>query len=286
MEIAFAVIFGLFLPLYFVSRDKYSEFIKPLDKKDYPLKPFIPAALLLMDIIRYKYRTSYDRKLLMGITEVSGSKYSHYYLRIHWANKILYAFLGLFISVFLGLFTQHDTLYYIFCILVTAFLAYMPDKELNKRIKDRRKSIQMDFPDFLNRLTLLINAGMTVSKAWEKVVTDSKQKGALYEELAVTISDIRAGKSEYKAYEEFAKRCRTPEITRAVAIIIQNLRKGNSELVSVLRVYANECWEMRKNTAKKLGEEASTRMLAPMMLMLVAILIIVAAPAAISLQSF
>jgi len=257
-----------------------------LDKKNCPLKSFIPVALLVMDIIGYKYKTSYDRKLLMEITEISGSKYSQYYLRIHWCNKILYAFLGLFISLFFGLFTQPDVLYYAFCVFVPAILAYMPDKELRKRIMDRRKSIQIDFPDFLNKLTLLINAGMTVSKAWEKIVADSKQKGALYEELAAAISDIRAGKSEYRAYEDFAKRCRTPEITRAVSTILQNLRKGNSELVSVLRVYANECWQMRKNTAKKLGEEASTRMLAPMMLMLVAILIIVAAPAAILLSNF
>jgi len=286
VKVAFVVTLGLFLLLYLVSRDKYNEFIKPLDKKDYPLKQFIPAALLAMDIMGYKYRTSYDRKLLMGISEVYGAKYSQYYLRIHWGNKILYAFLGLFISFFLGVFTKPDTLYCVFCVFVTVILACMPDKELNKRIMERKKSIQMDFPDFLNKLTLLVNAGMTVSKAWEKVVVDSKQKGAMYEELAAAMSDIRAGKSEYRAYEEFAKRCRTPEITRAVSIILQNLKKGNSELVSVLRVYANECWEMRKNTAKKLGEEASTRLLAPMMLMLVAILLIVAAPAAISLQNF
>jgi len=67
-------------------------------------------------------------------------------------------------------------------------------------------------------------------------------------------------------------------------VLLQNVRKGNAELVSILRVHANECWEMRKNAAKKLGEEASSKMLLPMAIMLVSILMIVAAPAMLALQ--
>ncbi len=56
-------------------------------------------------------------------------------------------------------------------------------------------------------------------------------------------------------------------------------------MVPVLRLQANECWLMRKNTAQRLGEEASTKLLLPMMLMLIAILLIVAAPAILALRN-
>jgi tight adherence protein C len=137
----------------------------------------------------------------------------------------------------------------------------------------------------VNKLTLLINAGMTVSKAWEKTTVESGKSTPLYAELNCMLQDIRAGMPEHKAYEEFAKRCRVPVITRFISVILQNIRKGNAELVPILRVFAAECWELRKNTARKYGEEASTRMLLPMMLMFIAILIIVAMPAVLALKS-
>lgn len=165
-------------------------------------------------------------------------------------------------------------------------LVIISDNDLNKKILKRRIKIQLDFPDFLNKLTLLINAGMTTSKAWIKISEDAVQNGPLYEEIALTVSEIRSGKAEIIAYEDFAQRCKVPEITKFVAVIEQNLKKGSKELVSVLKFQTNECWQIRKNAAKRLGEEASTKMLLPLMLMFLAIVLIVATPAIIAMQGF
>lgn len=59
----------------------------------------------------------------------------------------------------------------------------------------------------------------------------------------------------------------------------------SAELVPLLRVFAMECWELRKNTARRLGEEASTKMLLPLMLMFLAILLIVGTPAVLALRN-
>ena len=148
-----------------------------------------------------------------------------------------------------------------------------------------RQAIQLEFPDFVNKLTLLVNAGLTVTKAWEKAAMDSRRQTPLYRELCTAVQAVRSGISEYKAYQEFAKRCHVPAVTRFVTVVLQNIRKGNSELVPVLRLLADECWEMRKNAARKLGEEASTRLLLPMMLMFIAILLIVGMPAVLALRN-
>ena len=154
-----------------------------------------------------------------------------------------------------------------------------------EKVRKRRRAIQLEFPDFVNKLTLLVNAGLTVSKAWEKAARDSQRQTPLYKELCIAVQAVRSGASEHKAYEEFAKRCHVPAVTRFVTVVLQNIRKGNSELVPVLRLLADECWEMRKNAARKFGEEASTKMLLPMMLMLVAILLIVGMPAVLALRN-
>ena len=145
-------------------------------------------------------------------------------------------------------------------------------------------SILKDFPDFVNKLALLINAGLTVRRAWEKIAEDRKNSSDFYREAALVMSEIKAGKPEIKAYEDFAKRCRVSEVARFVTVILQNIRKGNAELVYILRVISNECWEMRKNAAKRLGEEAAAKMVLPLMLMFIAILIILATPAILTIS--
>lgn len=284
MLVFFIVTLAATAILYLLSFHKYDDFIDPVDSKRYPLKKLMPVALFILDKLGYKYNTKYDRKLLIKITEISGLQYSQYYLRIHWANKITYALLTLILTGFIGIGTGPDQGLAAFGVILMGAVIYFADNELDERIKKRRLAIQMDFPDFLNKLVLLINAGMTVSRAWEKAVRENRKKSVLYDELDAVLVQVKAGKSEYQAYEDFSKRCRTPEITRFVSVLIQNLKKGNSDMVSMLRLQANECWEMRKNAAKKLGEEASTKLLFPMMIMFVAILIIVATPAILAMQ--
>jgi Flp pilus assembly protein TadC len=256
-----------------------------LDKKVYRLKPILTIGLYLLDCIKYRFDTNYDRKLLSAIIETSGPKQAQYLLKIHWSNKITHLLSAILFGLLIGVFSKPDTGYLFFCFCLLGGAFFISDKELFDRVKKRRNAIRTGFPDFANKLVLLINAGMTVTRAWERISSDRRKDTPLHKEVCMTIQDIRGGKPEHSAYEEFAKRCRTPEITRFISVILQNIRKGNAELVPVLRVLTNDCWEMRKNIAKRFGEEASTKMLLPLMLMFLAILLIVGTPAVLALRS-
>lgn len=269
-----------------LSKDKYDEYIEPLDEKEYKLKKALPMGLYVMDKINHKYHTNYDKKLYTILLELYGPREVKYYLEIHWANKIAYMLAAFLL---LGLFGASADEFNIGFILISLILmvvaSFAPDSDVKEKIKKRHMMIQLDFPDFLNKLTLLINAGMTILKAWGKVVTDNESEKPLYQELEMVWYDIKAGKSEAQAYEDFAKRCKTPEITKFISVIIQNLRKGNAELASILRLQANDCWEMRKNVAKRLGEEAGSKLILPVMLMFIAIIMIVMTPAVLQFQN-
>lgn len=284
MRLVFVGLFLLLVALYFISKSRYSDFIEPLDKKAYPFKELFPVSLFLLDKSKYRYSTKYDRLVLSKLVQTLEPKYSQYYLRIYWANKLTYFFLALLFVSFIGAFGNVDASFALFAVALLSGVVYFAYYDLNEKVKKRRTLIQLDFPDFINKLTLLINAGMTIQRAWEKIVVDNKRERPLYEELQMVVTDIQAGKPENKAYEDFAKRCRTPEITKFVTVVLQNVKKGTGDMVSILRVQSNECWEMRKNTAKRMGEEASTKMLFPMMIMFIAILIIVATPAVLAMR--
>jgi flagellar motor component MotA len=66
------------------------------------------------------------------------------------------------------------------------------------------------------------------------------------------------------------------------SLIVQNLKKGSRELVNLLELEAIDAFEERKNQAKKYGEEAGTKMLFPMVGMLVVVMGIIMFPALVS----
>ncbi|SHK07482.1 type II secretion system F family protein [Paramaledivibacter caminithermalis] len=271
--------------LYFLSRGKYDGYIKSLDKREYPLKSLIPIGLFIMDAIKYKYSTKYDRNIYIKLSELYGIKNARYYLRIYWGKKILYLIMALLIVLLFSLGMEKINFGFIFIsIAILGAVSYGTDRELNEKLRKRYRRIRIDFPDFINKLTFLVDAGMTIQRAWEKIVIDNEGDRPLYDELHRVWLDIKGGKSQTEAYEDFARRCRTPEISKFISVILQNLRKGNAQLVTILRVQGSECWEMRKNEAKKLGEEASSKLVFPMMIMFIAILIIVLTPAVLQLK--
>jgi len=292
MIIAFLGVLSINVFIFIISKVRYKEFLQKVDKKIFSLKEFMPISLFILDSIKWSFGTRYDSVIEIKLGELYESANARYYLKLHCANKIVLMIAVLLVGLFVGtLMESIDSGFIFFLITAIALSFYLPDKELEDKVKKRRRQMLIDFPELLNKLVLLINAGMTISGAIEKITSDARTLGIsanriLYGELEKTAKEIKLGKSEIKAYEDFAKRCRLPEITRFTSILIQNLKRGNSELVSILKLQSSECWQMRKNTARILGEEAETKLLFPMMLMLFAILIIVIAPSVMQLQGF
>jgi tight adherence protein C len=226
-----------------------------------------------------------NRNLRWQLVEIHGGQDIGKYIRLHYAFRIIYLLAGLVISIFFTLVNAEiDPAIIMLCLVLAFGLFFLPDYEIHKKVKRRRLLLQAEFPDFLNKITLLLGAGMTVPRSWEKIVRESEKKTPLNKELYKSVFDIQAGNSILQAYEGFARRCRVPEINKFVTLILQNMKKGNAELVLILRVQAAECWETRKLAARKMGEESSTKMLFPLLLMLIAILLIVSAPAILAIQ--
>ncbi len=271
--------------IYLYTKDRYT----PMNAEDLKKNPviifFLPIASYIVEKLISGRFKSYERKLSAKLVELYGGRDTRNKLRRHLVWKTAYMIIALLIVTFFGAsYGRPEAGYILFVLIVLLLVFYVTDRELDERIKKRSFSIQYDFPDFLNKLVLLINAGMTVPRAWEKIVADRKKTTPLYEELNTTYQEIRNGKPEMAAYEDFAKRCRVKEITKFAAAIIQNLRKGNGEMVTLLKLQSNECWQLRKNMAKKLGEEASTKLVFPLMIMFVGILVIVMLPAILQLK--
>lgn len=288
---------GTFLVSYIKSKGRYDEYLEPLDKDEYGLKDIIPIGIWLNETsLREKLfpkviinmLAQYDNRQYGKVFQIRGTIYAKFYAMIHQGYRIA---LGLTVAAFLSLIGfimglqgdgENAVIFSVMAVAAVLGLPFLADGSLDEQIKKKTLSIQIEFPEFVSKLTLLVNAGMTISKAWEKIILDNKKDLPLYTEMRYAYAEIQAGRPEAAAYEEFARRCRVKEVTRFVSVVIMNLRRGGSEVVPVLRTQGDECWEMRKMAAKQMGEEASAKLMIPLMIMFVGIILIVATPAMLS----
>lgn len=182
--------------------------------------------------------------------------------------------------------------YYVLGIgLVTAGLMFALEKQNRmKEKKAREEQMLTDYPEIMNKFALLLSTGMTVKGVWERIVCNYEEQKtvtgirAAYEEMCRTCYEMKGGIPEAEAYEHFGKRCGISVYIKFGALLAQNLRKGSKGLTELLQMESIQAFENRKSRARRLGEEASTKLLVPMFGMLTVVLIIVIVPAFLSLQ--
>ena len=172
--------------------------------------------------------------------------------------------------------------------MVTAFaIMILQAREEQQRFLKRREQLLLDYPGLIMKFTLLIQAGMTSRKAFQKMALDyqkknNQKKKAAYEEIAVACNEMESGISEYEAYRRFGERCDQVKYKTFSTLLIQNLQKGSCCLADLLEKESMEAWDERKRKARVMGEAAATKLLLPMVMMLLVVMAIVMIPALLS----
>lgn len=170
---------------------------------------------------------------------------------------------------------------------LTAVLIYFgKDKDLHKKVEERQEQLMLDYPELVTKLALLVGAGMTVANAWNRIATDYRTKREMtgerrfaYEEMLITIYELESGISQKEAFEHFGKRCRAPCYIKLATLLSQNLRKGSTNVFEILQEEAALAFDDRKKLAKKKGEQAGTKLLFPMMILLGIVMVLMIVPA-------
>ncbi|MFR5556112.1 MAG: type II secretion system F family protein [Coprococcus sp.] len=175
--------------------------------------------------------------------------------------------------------------------MVSAVLMIALKKQNEQKARKARKEQMLtDYPEIINKFALLLSTGMTTKNVWERIVKNYEEQKictgerAAYEEMRYTCNEMQSGITEAEAYERFGKRCGISVYMKFGALLAQNLKKGTKGMTDLLRNESDQAFENRKSRAKRLGEEAGTKLLAPMFGMLAIVLVIVIVPAFLSMQ--
>ncbi len=171
---------------------------------------------------------------------------------------------------------------------LAGFLVFWEEYEKKKKETFRKEELLREYPQIVSQLTLFVKAGMPVRTAWFKIAeTYEKEKKvpqSAYEEMVYTMNEIKHGISESESYERFGQRCGLISYRRFGTLLSGNIKKGTKGMTELLKKETMEAFEERKNRAKKLGEEAGTKLLGPMFMMLLVVLTIIVVPAFLSIQ--
>lgn len=181
--------------------------------------------------------------------------------------------------------------YLMFPLLGILAAILLPIKDRQKAAEEKKKcecQMMMDYSEILSRLVVFLGAGLPIRKAWEKIVTDymSSMKGGekriAYEEMAAAYHQMKRGIPEIQAYSEFGSRCRILPYRKLAGILEQNVKNGSKSLAPILEAEMENAFEQRKNLARRLGEEASTKLLLPLFMLLMIVMVMISVPAFLS----
>ena len=121
-----------------------------------------------------------------------------------------------------------------------------------------------------------------------KEYIDGKKRGVtgyryVYEEMVYAVRQLDNGMTEYEVYDTWGKRSRLLPYMKLSAMITQNLRKGNRDMLERFQIMSIDAMEERKAALKKMGEKASSKMLLPLMIQFSIILVIIMYPAIVNM---
>ncbi|WP_418750175.1 hypothetical protein [Frisingicoccus sp.] len=175
-------------------------------------------------------------------------------------------------------------------LLVVLFYLSYEDRKFQKN-RQRERELAADYPDIVYRMILLVSSGMTVRGAWEKMVQDycrwrhstGKRRWG-YEEMENGLREMNYGVPELTVYENFGSRCGTRGYIRFAALLIQQVRRGARGMNEILAREVGEAEVARRENGRKATEESASRLLFPMLLLMMVVFAVLMIPAFLSMH--
>ena len=169
--------------------------------------------------------------------------------------------------------------------LLSVFIIY---KNRYSRIKtlesEAKESIVRELPEFINKLILLLNAGLVITSAFERILEsyagrEKEVRSYFYSQLLAVNREVRETNSPMiGGLKDFAGRSGVREFMRVANIISDNIDKG-AGLVEKLQAEAELLWLTKKKLAEEKGKIAETKLTFPLVVLLLVLIMVTTAPA-------
>ncbi|MBS3680361.1 type II secretion system F family protein [Ornithinibacillus massiliensis] len=276
-----ALVIIVFLLVIFIRVGKSYEVIMEQFKGQYPLMFLAPVSLFIVDKLKIMERFySQIAKIQQKMISLYGNRTALQHTRIYLAQLISIVLITIIGALLFTALAEGDMAIFVTGIFFAILLPYAMIKKLASQEKERKDKILLELPEVVNKLILLINAGETVQQALVRCVTTANDHNSpLIVELTDAVNKMVSNEPFHQVLNDLSKKCGIQEISIFTTTILLNYRKGGNDLILALRELSRDLWEKRKNISKTKGEEASSKLVFPLILIFVAVMIIVGYPA-------
>jgi tight adherence protein C len=148
----------------------------------------------------------------------------------------------------------------------------LPAIVIRKRGKTRLEQIDKELPELIDLLIATIEAGMGFGGSLSLVA--NRLRGALGDEVRLTIRQQNLGISTSEALEDMLERCDTPSMRAFVRTVTRGEAMGIS-IAPILRELTADMRRRRRQAAQERMHKAPVKILFPLMFMIMPALIIV-----------
>lgn len=160
-------------------------------------------------------------------------------------------------------------------------------EEEKQKQKEVRQMSELEYSNILWQFILLLEAGFTIKSAWNKIISDYDKKKEnminakrfVYEQMAYAYRQMELGCSQEKAFEVFSNQMNMKSYSKLMTLFLQNITMGSKRMLEILKTEEQHAFLSRCEQAKRMGEEADTKLLLPMGIMLLNILLLLMVPA-------
>jgi tight adherence protein C len=160
----------------------------------------------------------------------------------------------------------------IFALVGFVLSQFLPTYYINSKAKTRYKQALRELPDFLDLLTVSLEAGLGFDLALNKVI--SKRSGTLSSEFHIGLEEMRLGKTRKEALTGVKERLGFDELKSLINSILQAEKLGIS-MVQIFRIKSQEEREKRRQRAEEEAMKAPIKILFPLILFIFPSLFIV-----------
>ena len=169
---------------------------------------------------------------------------------------------------------------------VIAALLMLPGQRMKEAEEQRGEELMLSYQEFTAKLAVLVGAGLSLRKAWERMTDDYRrrrdeggERSALYEEMCFARRLMESGVPEGDAYRRFGDRTGLIEYVRLGNMLDSQMKNGRRQLRTFLTEESAGAYRRRMEAVRRRGEKISAELMMPLMLLFALIMAMIAIPA-------
>ena len=264
---------ALFILQLFRGKE-YTALAGSIDSGEFPLASLYVVGFAWNATGILKIRDKRYKELSSQAALLYDPNYTEYYVNVVWAQTVTFGHLFLtFTFLLAGLIYSMALLLVAAGLFFTVLIVMYCLQNMKNKVSARTEECEDQLSEVVSTMAVLVNSGMILKDAWIQVAESGT--GAIYDLMRQASDRMKNGLPTSDAIYLFGKLSNSTDIKKFTSLLLQSMEKGGSEITIFLANQSSEMWQLKRQRMLRKGEQASTKLLVPIVLIFLGVIIVV-----------